>query len=130
MTAALSEDLRLRVIGAIEDGMSTRAAARHFGVGESTSGRWHRQWRAMGHVRPAKQGNPGWSRLDAHAGFILGLIDEGGKDITLAEMADRLASERHETVDPTTIHNWLKKRGITFKKRQRTRQSRTAKMSV
>lgn len=130
MTAALSEDLRLRVIGAIEDGMSTRAAARHFGVGESTSGRWHRQWRATGHVTPAKQGNPGRSRLDAHAGFILGLMDEGGKDITLAEMAERLATERNETVDPTTIYNWLRKRGITYKKRLGMPRSRNEKTSV
>jgi transposase len=45
MGRALSEDLRWRVVLAIEDGMSTRDAARRFGVGLSTPGAWHRLWR-------------------------------------------------------------------------------------
>ena len=43
-----SEDLRWRVISAVLDGMSTRAAARRFGIGESTAGKWMRAYRADG----------------------------------------------------------------------------------
>ncbi len=130
MTAALSEDLRWRVVRAIEGGLSTRAAARRFGVGQSTSGRWYRLWRQTGSVTPARQGNPGGSRLDAHTAFLLGLIEAGGKDITLSEMAMRLAKERGELVDPSTIHNWLRRRGITYKKRQRMPANRIARISA
>ncbi len=42
MARAYSLDLRERVISAVShDGMSCRAAARHFGIGEAPHGRWH-----------------------------------------------------------------------------------------
>ncbi len=131
MAASLSVDLRWRVVRAInEEGLSIRAAGRRFCIGESTAGRWHRLWRTSGDIVPGRKGNPGGSRLDAHAGFLLGLVEAGGKDITLAEMAERLRTERSEAVDPSTIHNWLKKRGITFKKRQAMLPNRLAKTSL
>jgi len=41
MTAALSQDLRNRVIDAVQkEGMSRRAAARRFGVSESAAIKW------------------------------------------------------------------------------------------
>ncbi|MBX2805863.1 MAG: hypothetical protein KTR19_07820, partial [Hyphomicrobiales bacterium] len=45
MARSLSSDLRRRVIEAIEDGLSRRAAARRFSIGESTAGSWYRHWR-------------------------------------------------------------------------------------
>ena len=78
---------------------------------------------------PGRKGNPGRSRLDAHSAFLLEMIEAGGKDITLAEMAQRLEAECGLVVDPSTIHNWLKKRGITFKKRQAMQLNRPAKTS-
>src|SRR5215469_12989637 len=39
MARAYSGDLRVRVIGAVEGGLSARAAARRLGVGESTADR-------------------------------------------------------------------------------------------
>ncbi len=65
---------------------------------------------------PGHKGNPGRSRLDGHSTFLLKIIEAGGKDITLGEMAQRLETERGLLVDPSMIHNWLKKRGITLKK--------------
>ncbi len=130
MAAALGVDLRWRVVRAMEaEGLSIREAGRRFCIGESTAGRWHRLWRARGDVAPGRKGNPGRSRLDSHAAFLLAMIEEGGKDITLAEMAERLQVEHGETVDPSTIHNWLKKRGITFKNRRAMQPNRHAKMS-
>lgn len=41
MTRSLSGDLRGRVIAAIEDGVSTREAARRFRIGISTAGAWY-----------------------------------------------------------------------------------------
>ena len=128
MAASLSLDLRWRVVRAIEtEGLSIREAGRRFCIGESTAGRWHRLWRKSGDVIPGRKGNPGRSRLDAHSTFLLDLIEAGGRDITLAEMAQRLEAECGLLIDPSTIHNWLKKRGITFKKRQAMQLSRPAK---
>ena len=75
MARALGLDLRRRVIAAIEGGLSTRAAARRFAIGISTAGAWYRRWRATGDLRPGRQGQPKGSKLDAHAGFILDLVE-------------------------------------------------------
>ena len=48
MTRSLSADLRGRVIAAIEEGLSTREAARRFQVGISTAGSWYRRYRDTG----------------------------------------------------------------------------------
>lgn len=128
MARAYGPDLRQRVIEAIEGGMPTRAAARRFSIGESTAGAWHRHWRATGSVEPKRQGNQGGSVLDAHEPFILGLINEAA-DISLVEMAERLEIERSVTVDPSTIWYFLRRRGITYKKRRPTLRSKSARMS-
>ena len=129
MARAYGLDLRQRVIESIEAGLSTRAAARRYSVGESTAGRWHRRWRATGSVRPGRQGNPGGSLLDAHQAFILKLVDET-VDISLAEIAERLAAEREVTVDPSTIWYFFRRRAITYKKRRHMPQSRIATTSA
>ena len=50
MPAALSPDLRKRVIGAVEAGSSCRQAAERFGVGEATAIRWYARFRQQGDV--------------------------------------------------------------------------------
>ena len=49
MGQPLSMDLRTRLMGAIDEGMSCRAAAARFGVAPSTAIRWHAQRREVGH---------------------------------------------------------------------------------
>jgi transposase len=119
MTRSLSADLRGRVIAAIEDGLSTREAARRFRIGISTAGSWYRRYRETGEMEARKQGQPSRSKLDAHEAFVLGLIEET-PDITLAEIGERLAAERGVRVAPSTVWLFLDRRGITFKKRRRT----------
>ncbi len=65
--------------------------------------------------------------LDVHEDFLLGIINEKS-DITLAEMAERLESEQSLRVDPTTIWYFLRRRGITYKKRRRMLRSKAARM--
>lgn len=127
MARALSIDLRRRVVAAIEGGLSTRAAARRFAIGIATAGAWHRLWRRTGDVRPGRQGKPSRSKLDAHEAFIVGLIEER-RDIALAEIAAHLAESRGVTACPATIWYFLAKRGITYKKRPRTRPSSSVRM--
>lgn len=128
MARAYSLDLRKRVIEAIEAGRSTREAARRFAIGVSTSGAWHRAWRSSGRLEPGRQGKPKVSKLDAHEAFILALVDTDARDITLAEIVDRLAAERGVTASLTTVHAFFAKRGITYKKRRRMRPNSSARM--
>lgn len=102
MTRSLSADLRGRVIAAIEDGVSTREAARRFRIGISTAGSWYRRYRETGEMEARKQGQPSRSKLDAHEAFILGLI-EHAPDITLAEIGERLAAECGVRVARSTV---------------------------
>ncbi|CAG1013334.1 hypothetical protein RHIZO_04477 [Rhizobiaceae bacterium] len=128
MTRSLSGDLRGRVIAAIEDGVSTRAAARRFSIGISTAGAWYRRYRETGETAARKQGQPSRSKLDAHVAFILGLIEET-PDVTLAEIGERLAAERGVRAAPSTVWLFLDRRGITFKKRRHTPQNSSVPMS-
>lgn len=128
MARAYSTDLRVRVIEAINGGLSTRQAAARFAIGIATAGAWHRLWRETGDAKPGRLGNPGGSKLDPHEGFILGLI-ASQKDITLYEIAQQLAGRHGLIVQPSTIWYFLNRRGITFKKRRRTPPNKSAKTS-
>ena len=128
MTRSLSSDLRSRVLEAVEGGLSTREAARRFKVGVSTVGRWYRRYRQTGETVARKQGQPSGSKLDPHEAFILGLIEDQ-PDITLAEIAEALEQERHVGCVPSTVWVFLDRRGITFKKRQRTPRNSKGPMS-
>jgi len=52
----ISVDLRERILRMILSGSSCRAAARHFGVGESTAIRLRRRYLAEGTIEPKLQG--------------------------------------------------------------------------
>jgi transposase len=126
MVQAYSADLRIRVIEAAADGLSARQAAERFEVGISTAIVWIRRFRATGEIEGRRQGKRPGSRLDAHEAFILALVEDGTKDITLAEIADQVAEDCDLRVGTTAIWTFLDRRGLTFKKRPRTRPSRTA----
>jgi transposase len=128
MARAYDRDLRVRVVEAIEAGATGEAAAERFGIGKSTAGTWARLKRATGDVTPGKQGQPAGSKLDAHADFILALV-EAQADITLAEIAARLEAERGMRAAPATVWYFFDRRGITYKKRVRMPASRNARMS-
>jgi transposase len=127
MGKPLGVDLRRRVVAAIEGGLSTREAAERFSVSKAAAGAWARLKRRTGDVAPKPQGSPEGSRLDAHEGFILGLI-EADKDITLSEIADRLVIDHGLRVVPSTIWYFLDRRGMTFKKnRARDRAAKSGR---
>lgn len=56
MGVPLSEDLRVRVVRAVEDGLSRRQAAERFGVGVSSAIRWVDEWRRSGRTAALAQG--------------------------------------------------------------------------
>jgi transposase len=121
----LSNDLRKRVIDAVEGGMTRRAAAERFGVAASTAIRWFDRWRQSGSHQPRPQGGDKRSHhIEAHAAEILALV-EANKDITLAEIATHLEERHGRAFASSTIWRLLDRHGMTFKKNRARR--RTAK---
>lgn len=127
MGVPLSEDLRIRVIRAVEDGASRRRAAARFGVSVSSAIRWLRDWREMGRTASQPQGGDRRSdRIEAHAGFLLAKV-AATSDVTLAELRDALHRERGVGVAISTLWRFFDRRKITLKKRRRMPPSRTAR---
>jgi transposase len=129
MGRTLSEDLRLRVIAAVEAGLSRRAAAERFGVGIATAIRWVRAFKATGSTRARPKGGDQRShRIEAYRDVILGAVAVQ-VDITLVELADMLRREHDLHVALSTIWRFLDRHAMTLKKnraRQRARQARRA----
>ena len=125
MVKPYSNDLRARVVGAVDEGASCRAAAARFGVAVSTAITWVQRWRRTGSVRPQPQGGDHRSRrIEAHAAEILALVGET-PDITLAEIADHLHKRHGLVVAPSTVWRLLDRHGLSFKK-NRARQRAAA----
>lgn len=116
MGHGLSMDLRVRLLAAVDGGLSCRAAAARFGVAPSTAIRWHAQRRATGDFAPRPQGGDMRSRrVEERSADILALW-EARKDISLEELRIALA-EVGLTVSVAGLHRFFVRRGMTRKKR-------------
>lgn len=127
MAQALSMDLRVRLLAAIDNGLSCRAAAARFGVAPSTAIRWEAQRRNTGSFAPRPQGGDMRSRrVEAHAQNILALW-QARKDISLEELRAGLALIGL-TVSVAGLHRFFVRRGMTRKKRLLMQSSKTDPM--
>src|ERR1700746_2854897 len=83
MAKPLSEDLRTRVVQAVEDGMSRRAAAERFGISVSSAVRFVKEWRESGATKAKRLGGDQRSqRIEEHHEAIMNAI-EAKPDMTL-----------------------------------------------
>ena len=127
MARALSQDLRFRVIAAVDAGLSRRAAAERFGVGVATAIRWVRAWRTEGRTAAMPMGGDLRShRIEAFREIIFTAI-EAQRDVTLAELSELLRRDHGASFAPSTIWRFLDRHAVTFKKnrpRQRTGATR------
>jgi transposase len=127
MTAPLSNDLRKRVVRAIEGGLSRRVAAAKFDVSIASAVRWYQRFKRQGDVRPAPIGGDRTSHhIEAHAARIIGWIEEN-KDITIKEIREKLAGVGHP-FSHGAVWRLLDRHDYTFKKRQRMQANRTGRM--
>ena len=107
--------LRERVTSAVDGGMSARAAAARFEVGVATAIRWVRRWRGEGTVAdPPRQARS--CKLDAHRDWLAALR-EVEPELSCQAVVDRLFEEKKVRVHETTLWYWLRRNGITHKKR-------------
>jgi transposase len=116
MPAPLSQDLRDRIVRAVEAGSSIRRAALRFDVSPSAAVKLMRRVRESGTAAPARFGGHRRPVLDAHENLVRSFV-EAKPDITLVEIRTDLA--RHGVVvrAPSTILRWLRRAGLTRKKR-------------
>ena len=114
MTAPLSNDLRERVVGAIEGGESCRPVAARFGVAVSSAVKWHQRYRATGSVAPGKMGGHRKRILAPHRAFIVDRINQTSH-LTLHGLKDELAA-RGVKASHDTVWKFLRREGLRFKK--------------
>jgi transposase len=127
MAGAYSQDLRERVIDAVaKEGMSRRAAARRFGVSESAAVKWLQRYEDTGHRQPVGTGGHRPSKLKPHCGFIEAALKDK-PDLTLEALGQRLLAERGVKADTGMLSRFLRREGITLKKRRWWRASRIAR---
>lgn len=110
----LSNDLRERVVAAVDGGESCRSVAARFGVAASTVVKWSQRYRATGSVAPGKVGGHRKPVLNAHRAFI-GKRIEQVPHLTLHKLKDELA-RRGVVVSHNAVWTFLRREGLSFKK--------------
>jgi transposase len=127
MPKPYSQDLRDRVIDAVERGeMSRRAAARRYEISESVAIKWLERVERHGSREPVGHGGHRASKLMPHHDFLQVARAEKS-DITLQALCDRLFSERSVKADTSMMSRFFRRLGVTFKKRPSSRVSRIAR---
>ena len=122
MAKPYSMDLRERAVGmVVRGGLSRRAAAARFGLGESTVINWVRRFQETGSVAPGRMGGhkPRAIRGE-HEVWLRQRVSE--HDFTLRGLVAELA-ERDLRVDYRSVWNFVHAEKLSFKKnrpRQRT----------
>jgi transposase len=115
-----SDDLRERVIRAVAEGRSRRAAAERFEVSASSAIRWVEWHDQTGSVSPRPRKRKSRSPLEAHASWLLDLIDKE-PDLTLAEIVERLETERGMHTTDSSVDRFFGRHAISFKKKDAAR---------
>ena len=122
MARPYSRDLRERVVGAVESGVSRRKAAAVFGIGIATVIEWMRVWRQSGRLEAKPMGGDHNSRLKEERVWLLERI-AAAPDLTLEEIRAELR-DRGIHVGYGTVWRFFAAEGISFKK-NRARQRAT-----
>lgn len=120
-----SDDLRERVIKAVEEGQSARSAAKRFGISPNGAIKTVRRWRETGsYALPPRKGGRR-SALDEHKDYLIGLIREK-PDMTLQEISNNLRRYKSFAPSISSVWRFFDRHGFSYKKkpvRNRTRQA-------
>ena len=109
-----SVDLRERLLGAIDAGLSQAEAARLFGVGTATIERWRRRQRETGRVAPRRRpGRP--PRIAPAQAAALTAQVRAHPDGTLAEHCARWQREQGVSLSTATMSRALARLGWPLK---------------
>src|SRR5262245_1490907 len=123
MPKPYSQDLRMRVIEAVEGGASRREAAELYGISPSVVVLWMQRWMATGSIE-AKPSGGSTSPLEEHSEFLLGLTVER-PDMTLDEIVAAMG-RAGVAGSRTAVWRFYERHDIGFKKEACTRSSKSA----
>ena len=112
-----SNDLRVRVIQVVENGMAARAAARQFVIGDATAIRWVKRWRETGSVEAKSIKGQSRSPLKRHEEWLLDLVRQE-PDLTLEEIQRRLLNESAQKAGIGSVWRFFDRNSISFKKKR------------
>lgn len=124
----LSQDLRMRIVLAREQGAGPTELCKRFSVSRSSVARLCKQYRRSGHCRPGKIGGHRKSRLAKHQGRLKDWIGQT-PDMTLEELQGQCRRKLGVKIGINALWHRLDKLGLSYKKndaRRRARQARCA----
>ena len=122
MTAPLSQDLRRRIVRAVEAGSSRRQAAERFEVSPSAAIKLMRRVDETGSTAPAKIGGHRRAMLEPHADLIRTLVASKA-GITLKEIQTALAERGIDVKALSTIADMLHRLDLSHKKSASSRRA-------
>ena len=122
MARPFSEDLRVRIVRAVDAGGSRRSVAGQFAVSVSCVIKLVQRWRRTGTVAPGQMG--GWKEhaLAEHEDLVRAVL-VAAPDLTLDELREALARKGIH-IGRSSVRRFLVARGLTLKKRRSTPPSR------
>jgi transposase len=116
MSRAYSDDLRFRIVRAVEDeGMSPRHAAARFAVGLASVKRYLRQWRTSGDLTPRPHSGRPRAIPPAAQDRLVALL-AADPDAPLAAYCERWEAATGVTVSRSTMCRAQQRVGWTVKK--------------
>jgi transposase len=116
MGKPISGDLRERVDAHVAAGHSRRDASRRFAVSASFAVKLLQRVVRTGSTAPARQGRPpGGGKLAPHMARLIEWV-EAEPDISMPELAAKLAAATEVTADPATLSRALLAAGFRVKK--------------
>jgi transposase len=127
MAKPYSDDLRKRVVRAVEGGSSRHRAAGQFDVSVSFVVKLMQRFQATGSFKPGDFGGHREPKLARHEAFVRELVDQT-PSATLLELQKKLG-ERGVEVGKSSIARFLKRLRISYKKKRFARPSRSARTS-
>ena len=116
MTAPLSQDLRERIVRAVETGSSARAAAERFEVSPSAAIKLMQRVRATGSTAPAKIGGHRRPLLEPYTETVRTLMT-GKHGITLKAIQAALGERGIAVKALSSVADMLHRLGLSHKKR-------------
>ena len=122
MPKPYSDDLRERVIEAVEAGASRREAAESFNLSPSSAVKWLQRWRDTGSAK-AKASGGRTSPLEEHAEWLLAVVAEQ-PDLTLDEIDAEMRKQRIPG-SRTAVWRFFARHDLTFKKKESARRGAT-----
>jgi transposase len=124
MAKPLSDDLRKRLVEAVEGGQSRQAAAKRYAVSPSAVVKLMQKWFGSGTFKPDRQGKPPEFKLAKHEDAVRKLVAERS-DATLMELKAQLAKAGIK-VSKSALDRFLKHLGLGYKKNRAGQRARQA----